>query len=101
MNQERNHAPTPSVVRADDAGLAAYEGDALLVLEISKREIDTGKITSSLERLHAIAESREAALRYRECLVIQVVGYDADPRELAVISKVRAFFTQLTQEWPH
>lgn len=47
----------PSVVRTDAAGLAAFEGDALLVLEISKREIETGNIASALERLHAIAES--------------------------------------------
>ena len=33
--------PKPSVVRTDAAGLAAFEGDALLVLEISKREIET------------------------------------------------------------
>lgn len=93
--------PRPSAVRTDAAGLAAFQGDALLVLEISKREIETGNIASALERLHAIAESRETALRYRECLVIQVVGYDADPRKLAEIAEVRAFFARLAQEWPH
>lgn len=93
--------PKPSVVRTDAAGLAAFEGDALLVLEISKREIETGNIASALERLHAIAESRETALRYQECLVIQVVGYDTDPRELAEIPEVRAFFARLAKEWPH
>ncbi len=93
--------PKPSVVRTDAAGLADFEGDALLVLEISKREIETGNIASALERLHAIAESRETALRYQECLVIQVVGYDTDPRELAEIPEVRAFFARLAKEWPH
>lgn len=48
--------PRPSVVRTDADGLAAFQGDALLVLEISKREIETGNIASALERLHAIAE---------------------------------------------
>ena len=49
--------PRPSVVRTAADGLAAFEGDALLVLEISKSEIETGNIASALERLHAIAES--------------------------------------------
>ena len=93
--------PRPSVVRTDADGLVAYQGDALLVLEISKREIETGNIASALERLHAIAESRETALRYQECLVIQVLGYDSDHRELAEIPEVRAFFARLAQEWPH
>lgn len=53
----------PTVVRTDAAGLAAFQGDALLVLEISKGEIETGNIASALERLHSIAESRETALR--------------------------------------
>lgn len=95
-----NH-PRRTVVRTDATGLASFAGDALLVLEISKREIETAYIASALERLHVIAESREAALRYRENLVIQVVGYDDDRRELAEIPEVRAFFARLTHHWPH
>ena len=93
--------PKPTVIRTDATGLASFTDDALLVLEISKREIEAGSIASSLERLHAVAESRETALRYKESLVIQVVGYDDDPRELAEIPEVRAFFARLTLEWPH
>ncbi|RYE40856.1 MAG: DUF1817 domain-containing protein [Hyphomicrobiales bacterium] len=92
---------TPTVLRTDASGLANFTGEALLVLEISKHEIEAGMIASVLERLHVIAESKETALRYRESLVIQVLGYDDDPRELAEIAEVRAFFARLTEEWPH
>ena len=40
-------------------------------------------------------------MRYRESLVFIVCGYDEDPRELAEIPQVRAFFARLVQEWPH
>lgn len=63
-------------------GLAANIESALLVLLISRHEIETGNYTSSLERLLVMADSRENTLRYRESLLLQITGYDADRREL-------------------
>lgn len=77
------------------------EGPALVVLPISRAEIEAGNIASALERLHSLAESREAVYRYRESLVFMVEGYDADRRELPEIPQVRAYFARLTAQWPH
>lgn len=91
----------PQIILTNAAGLADFNGTALLVLSISKDEITSGNVASALERLYVIAETRETALRYRESLVFQVVGYETDPRELSEIPEVRAFFARLTYEWPH
>lgn len=92
--------PHPKVIMTDAEGLAANIESALLVLLISRHEIETGNYTSSLERLLVMADSRENTLRYRESLLLQITGYDADRRELPEIPEVRQFFALLTNEWP-
>ena len=89
------------IILTDAQGLADNDTPALLLLQISRSEVETGNIASALERLHVVAETRESVLRYRECLVFQVQGYDADPRELPEIAQVRAYFERLAAEWPH
>lgn len=84
----------------DADGFAENEQPALVVLDISRREVESGNIASALERLLVMGDTREAVYRYRELLLIQVRGYDLDPRELPEIPEVRAFFTRLIQEWP-
>ena len=92
----------PARLQLTDAdGLANFTDSALLVLTVSRQEIESGNVSSILERLHVVAESRESALRYRECLVLHVDGYDSDTRELPEIPEVRAFFAKLSHQWPH
>lgn len=88
-------------MRVDSDGLADFTGDALLVLEITRAEVESGNIASALDRLLVVAESRETALRYQESMALYVTGYDQDPRELPEIPEVRAFFARLCEEWPH
>lgn len=90
-----------SLIRTDADGLADNTEPAVLVLDLTRREIESGNVASALERLMVMADTREAALRYRESLLIQVTGYEADRRELPEIPEVRAFFARLTREFPH
>ena len=90
-----------SITRTDADGLASFTDAAMLVLYLSREEVESANVASALERLHIIVDTRESAMRYRESLVFIVCGYDEDPRELAEIPQVRAFFARLVQEWPH
>ena len=94
---------TIQIIAADADDFARYDedGPTLIVFEVSKREIDTQNIASSLERLLVMTDSRTNVLRYRESVVFLVSGYDEDSRELVEISEVRSFFLKLTSEWPH
>lgn len=90
-----------NIVITDADGLAANTEPALLVLKITREEIESGNYASALERLMVLADSRENALRYRESLVFTVSGYDSDLRELAEIPEVRQFFSRLSNQWPY
>ncbi len=91
----------PKFIRTDADGFPHISGPAILVLEVSRREIESCNYTSSLERLMLIADTRESTLHYRESLILQITGYDADTRELAEIPEVRKFFSCLVDAWPH
>ena len=92
-----NKRPAPVFIHTDAEGFAQIAGrPALVVLQISRQEIESCNYTSSLERLMVMTDSRENTLRYREALILQITGYDADPRELAEIPEVRKFFASLT-----
>ncbi len=92
---------TIGVVRTDADGFADNTAKALVILELSRREIDSGNIAGALERLHVLTDSAENVLRYKASLIFQVTGYDADSRELPEIPAVRQFFQALVAEWPH
>jgi hypothetical protein len=91
----------PRFTLTDADGLADNTDPAILVLDIRRRDIETGNIASALERLHVLTDSAEKMRLYRESLFFQVSGYDHDPREVPEIPEVRAFFRRLTAEWPH
>jgi|GEM_PF-2389697 len=85
----------------DADGLASLKVPALLILDITKKDITTGGIGSVLERLHVLTDTRASVVRFRESLVFQVGGFDSDRRELPEVAEVRAFFRALTDAWPH
>ena len=90
-----------SVLNLDADGLAEFTGTGLLVLRISHKDVLSCNLASVLERLHIVADTPEAARRYRDSLMFVVDGYDSDPRELQEIPEARAFFAALAQQWPH
>jgi hypothetical protein len=72
----------------------------LIVLAISRREVETGQWASALERLLKITDSQSAARSLQGRLVVMFQGYDADRRSLAEIAEVRAYMRGLTSAWP-
>lgn len=87
----------------DADGLANLDDSerAMIVLEISRREIEDCNISSALESLHVITDSELNVKRFKESLLFQVSGYDDDPRDLPEIPEVRRYFARLNEEWPH
>lgn len=93
----------PRVLLTDADGLASDTGTdpVFLILDIGRHDIEAQNIASVLERLHVLTDTAANARRFRESLVFQVDGYNADPRQLPEIPEVRAFFARLSAEWPH
>lgn len=87
----------------DAEGLANldYSEKPLVVLDITREEIEACNIASVLERLHILTDTELNARRFKENLIFQVSGYDEDPRNLPEIREVRTYFERLNQEWPH
>lgn len=94
-----NEIPSVSVSSADT--LANNTEPVLVVLHISRTEIEVCNIASVLERLMVLTDSPENVMLYRENLTFVVTGYETDARELPAIPEVRAFFKRLVAEWPH
>ena len=84
--------PKIILMRTDADGLANFNEDALVVLGLTRTEIEGRQHRqSALERLMALTDSKETALRFQESLLIHITGYDNDPRELVEVPEVRAF----------
>ena len=62
-----NHDPRLRLTDAD--GLADNPDPAFIVLDIRRRDIETGNIASALERLHVLTDSAENMRLYRESLI--------------------------------
>jgi len=72
----------------------------LVVLAISRREVETGHWASALERLLKITDNHTSARSMQGRLLVMFQGYDADRRSLAEIAEVRAYMRGLTAAWP-
>jgi hypothetical protein len=92
---------TIGVTRTDADGFADNTSNALIILEVQRKEIDKLDLANALKLLHVLSANATNARRYKESLIFQIKGYDADPRELPEIPEVRAFFAALTEQWPH
>lgn len=90
---------TIQITNAD--GLMRNTEPAILVLTISRREVQELNFTSSLERLLVLIDTPENIRLYRDSLIFEVQGFETDKRELPEIPEVRKFFAQLTAAWPH
>jgi len=100
MSKQKSGMADLKVVDAD--GLAASSDDnVVVVLVVTRKEIDECNFTSSLERLLVLIDTAENARRYKNSLLFNVDGYEKDPRELYEIPEVRSFFQKLTEAWPH
>lgn len=85
----------------DGQAFAQNTGRALVVVHISRQEIDDCQTASAYDRLLVMIDSKDNVERYRESVVFQVFGFDQDPRELCEIPEVRRYFERLTNDWGH
>lgn len=81
--------------------LAENTDPVVVVLNISRVEIEAGNVASALERLLVLVDTKENTLLYRESLQFIVTGYDHDPRHLVEIPEVGTYFRLLSKDWPH
>lgn len=73
----------------------------LVVVEFARRHIESGDIAEMLEVLKLMAATRENAELFEGRVTFYFSGWDDDPRELAEIPELRAWFNKLTGEWPY
>lgn len=91
----------PKIIMLDADGLQYNTEQGLLLLTISRSDIEAQVTGSVLERLLILVDTVENVMLYKESLMFQVEGYDDDPRALCEVPEVRAFFAKITQEWPY
>jgi hypothetical protein len=73
----------------------------LVVLMISRRQVEQQDLASVLDALKLFTATREDAWRYRGQMSLVVDGYNHDPRDLVDIPEVRSLLKRLGAEWPY
>lgn len=73
----------------------------LVVVEFARRHVESGSVAEMLEVLQPMAATREGAELFEGRVAFWFSGWDDDPRELAEIPEVRAWFNKLTGEFPY
>lgn len=89
-----------SITDADGLSSNPEEG-TLVVLLITRKEVESMDTGSLLERLHALTDTKDHVMLYRESVVMQFSGYDSDKRELPEIPEVTRYMRAVAIEWPH
>lgn len=82
--------------------LAALGDDkTILVLSVSREEIEAGLTGNLVDRLMTLSDSPEHTRRFANATVFSVDGYNNDPRELYEIDDVVAFIRKVDEIWPY
>lgn len=82
-----------------DAGIAA--GANLILMATSRETIEAGRIGDFVDRLMSLSDRPDYVRRFPQKVALTISGYDDDPRELAQIPEVKAFFRQVAAAWPY
>jgi hypothetical protein len=75
--------------------------DELMVIGITRESVDTGDVRPLLDKLQALAATREAAIAWEGKLAFYFDGWNDDPRETAEIPEIRRYFLDVTAEFPY
>lgn len=76
--------------------------DELVVVEFARRHVEGGDVAGIVKDVFApMAATRENAELFEGRVTFWFSGWDEDPRELAEIPEVRAWFNKLTGEFPY
>jgi len=85
---------------ADSMPSLVREGTVAILL-ITRGEIERGTIGDVVDRLMAMSDNAASCRHLAGSVVIQVDGYNEDPRELMEIVEVREFFQKVNKEWSY
>ena len=75
--------------------------DEILAIAIMRESVVTHDIRPLLDKLLPLAASREAAVAWEGKVTFFFDGWDQDPRETAEIPEIRAYFLDVTAEFPY
>lgn len=75
--------------------------NTLLIIGISRQEVESGNHAVLLDNLLELSQSKELTEQYANRLALMFGGYDDDPRPLAEIPEVVSFLCHLTSQWPY
>jgi len=79
---------------------AGLVGSKVVVVTITREDIEAGNTGPALRSLNRLINSREALEASDGTVSLLVSGYDDDPRELHLIEEVRTYFRLLDENFP-
>lgn len=79
----------------------AAEQASLIVLHITRREVERGHVGDIVDRLMHLSDRADFTRRFANAIALSVDGYNEDPRELAEIPEVVALFRAIDEQWPY
>lgn len=71
----------------------------LAIILISRADIEAMRVSSTVERLMLLSEDAEQVFRFAGRVVLQINGYDDDPRPLVQIPECVRFFRAVDAQW--
>src|SRR5690625_3211740 len=86
------------MVSADTLAQSVQPG-SLAILFVTRPEIERGTVGDVVDRLMAMTDSAAVTRNLAGSVVLQVDGYNHDPRELMEIPEVCAFFKAIDAQW--
>src|SRR6218665_1424675 len=88
------------ITDADGFGRLSPKAD-LAVVVITRADIEALRVGSTVERLLLFSDDATQVLRFAGRMVIQVEGYDDDPRPLVLIPECVRFFRAVDAQWSY
>lgn len=77
------------------------QGADLAVVLVSRQDIEALRIGSVVERLMLFSDSAKHVHQFAGRMIMQVNGYDDDPRPLVLIPEVVRFFRAVDAQWSY
>lgn len=92
--------PNPELLFVDADGLPeAINDNSIAIVLITRNEVERGTVGDVVHRLMTISDDPRATKHLAGRVVLQVDGYNDDPRELMEIQEIREFFADIHKQW--
>lgn len=87
-----------TITDADGFGRHSPRADLAIVV-ITRADIESLRVGSTVERLLLFSDDAMQVMRFAGRMVVQVEGYDDDPRPLLLIPECVRFFRAVDAQW--